>query len=242
MCSFLQNEGPASRRAPRACGAPVGDQRRRRPRAILPRPFCAAGLSPGPRAHLVRTSADRRSEIGNSALPHRISEKPVGGPSRQGSSLSRARVIESRAPEIRSCGVNDQHSGLLLRTVRVRIPPAPPLCFCHQSVIEGGRRRSLPPPSDLELLCARRARAAKGPASKAELSRVQVPPPRPISSRRSGRSSDGAWLKPTRARCDPAGLHHFSPSRMRAVPAAGLISRLPPCNSESCYHFLRSVA
>jgi hypothetical protein len=77
----------------------------------------------------------------------------VGATRRSASPQSRVR-FPARAPW--SCGVNSQHSGLLIRRVRVQLPPAPP--FCHQSVIEGGLRRSLPQPSDLELLAVAFAR------------------------------------------------------------------------------------
>ena len=82
-----------------------------------------------------------------------ICARGVEATRRSASPQSRVR-FPARAP--RSCGVNSQHSGLLIRRVRVQLPPAPP--FCHQSVIEGGRRRNLPAPSDLELLAVAFAR------------------------------------------------------------------------------------
>ena len=58
---------------------------------------------------------------------------------------------------------------------------------------------------------------------------------------RLGRSSDGAWLKTTRARRATASLHHSS-WQEAGSPAAGLISRHFPCNSESCSQLFWSVA
>ena len=56
--------------------------------------------------------------------------------------------VPARAPW--SCGVNSQHSGLLIRQVRVQIPPAPPtIATCQSSRADA--RRNLPAPSDLEL-------------------------------------------------------------------------------------------
>ena len=71
--------------------------------------------------------------------------------------------VPARAPW--SCGVNSQHSGLLIRQVRVQIPPAPPtIATCQSSRADA--RRNLPAPSDLSRGFPRRARAAKGPACK----------------------------------------------------------------------------
>lgn len=58
---------------------------------------------------------------------------------------------------------------------------------------------------------------------------------------RLGRSSDGAWLKTTRARRATASLHHFS-WQEAGSPAAGFIRRHFPCNSESCSQLFWSVA
>lgn len=111
----------------------------------------------------------------NPFLPHRIFLKLAGSQRRQGlicvrgvrvtrrsaSPQSRVRV-PARAPW--SCGVNSQHSGLLIRRVRVQLPPAPPT-FNPWS-LRADDRRSLPTPSDLSRGFSRRARAAKGPVCK----------------------------------------------------------------------------
>ena len=68
---------------------------------------------------------------------------------------------------------------------------------------------------------------ADGLVSKSD--REGASPSGPASLRRSGRSSDGAWLKTTRARRETAGLHQSS-WQEAGSPAAGLIRRLFPCN------------
>lgn len=53
---------------------------------------------------------------------------------------------------------------------------------------------------------------------------------------RLGRSSDGAWLKPTRARRATASLHHFHAGRARSP--SGLISHdARRCDSDTRTHF-----
>ncbi len=76
-----------------------------------------------------------------SALPYRIRMKPAGGPSPAGAEFTMRSWRKSNAPVCQS-GVgsaslpertngavvfNSQHSGLLIRTVRVQLPPAPPV-------------------------------------------------------------------------------------------------------------------
>jgi hypothetical protein len=74
-------------------------------------------------------------------LPYRNPEKPAGGPSPAGAEFIMRSWRKSNAPVCQS-GVgsaslperttgavvfNSQHSGLLIRTVRVQLPPAPPI-------------------------------------------------------------------------------------------------------------------
>ena len=65
--------------------------------------------------------------------------------------------------------------------------------------------------------------------------RVRVPQDLPVL-RRLGRSSDGAWLKTTRARRETASLHHFSQQEAESPPPVSYAGSFP-CNSESCSHF-----
>jgi hypothetical protein len=78
--------------------------------------------------------------------------------------------VPARAP--RSCGVNSQHSGLLIRRVRVQLPPAPPYLT---AVIEGGRSEKSSGAERPESRESRRARAAKGPVCKAGVTAGATP-------------------------------------------------------------------
>jgi hypothetical protein len=64
------------------------------------------------------------------ALPYRILSEPAGGPSPAGANFRCAWCKSSTLPRAHThqgaVVFNSEHSGLLIRTVRVRIPPAPP--------------------------------------------------------------------------------------------------------------------
>ena len=151
MCVlFLRNAEPPECGSAPTRGAQSCVKRRRRPRVPFP-PCRLTCEDPGLSSRGIRVripsgrpfSSKKRRFLfprPDHVLPYRNPEKPAGGPSPAGAEFTMRSWRKSNAPVCQS-GVgsaslpertngavvfNSQHSGLLIRTVRVQLPPAPP--------------------------------------------------------------------------------------------------------------------
>jgi hypothetical protein len=131
--------------------------------------FCARGVTATRRSASLRR-AKRLRRLPSVALAKEV-HYPAGAQSygRQASRLDRTRRVRLRRAHSFHRVVVSTAAQRIFTPHGVGATPAGPISICHPSAIEGGRRRSLPAPSDLELRADFFARWEKSdpPACKA---------------------------------------------------------------------------